>query len=54
MIRARVHTIIMYTITSYENFEKILWLSKTFLVQRTTFGVILLLHMTFQLSGMTG
>ena len=41
-------------ITSHENFEKILWLSKTLLVQRTTFGVILLVRMAFESSGMTG
>ena len=41
-------------ITSYENFEKILWLSKTLLIQRTTFGVILLVRMAFESSGTTG
>ena len=41
-------------ITSYENFEKILLLSKTLLVQRTIFGVILLVRTAFESSGTTG
>ena len=41
-------------VTSYEKFEKLLWLSKTSLVQRTTFGVILLVRTAFELSGTTG
>ena len=40
--------------TSYENFEKIFWLSKTLLVQRMTFRVILLVRAAFESSGMTG
>ena len=37
----------LYMITLYENFEKILWLSETLLVQRTTFEVILVVRTTF-------
>ena len=48
VIRTQVHT------TSYENFEKILWLSKTLLVSRETFGVILVVRTTFESSGTTG
>ena len=46
--------ILLYMITLYENFEKILWLSKTLLVQRITFGVILVIRTTFESSGTTG
>ena len=46
--------ILLYTITSYEHFGKILWLSNTLLVQRTTFGVILVVRTTFELTGTTG
>ena len=41
-------------ITFYENYEKVLRLIKTLLIQRTTFGVILLVHMAFELSGRPG
>ena len=41
-------------ITWYENFEKILWLSKTLLIQRTTYRVNLLVRTAFESSGTTG